>query len=60
MVSAHHSVVGVSAILAVQQLVYVGRISATHLQGQGSEEVADAFRILSIILFDIEFVKVSV
>ena len=44
-------------LVAFQQFVAVGRIGSARLTGEGSGALADFFRVLSVVLFDVESVK---
>ena len=49
----------VSGLLALQQLVYGGRMASSHLTSETGQRLADVFRALSFLTFDIEFIKPS-
>ena len=52
-----HLSAGVSALLAIQQFVFVGRIASSRLSGSTGNRLSDIFRSLSFIYFDIAFLK---
>lgn len=50
-----HLTVCVSAIIVLQQFVYVGRVAARRLSGEAGRNAMRVFRSASILVFDVEF-----
>ncbi|KNC53372.1 uncharacterized protein AMSG_08877 [Thecamonas trahens ATCC 50062] len=47
----------VALVVATQQFVAVGRTASARLTGDSGTSIADVFRVLSVVLFDIEMIQ---